>query len=393
MRTLLLGASAGLLATGVLAGCDTLFLMGDDPYWLAQVCEDGSLDCFAQGTTTTSTPTECIPDAGNTDIANDCGAFVSPNGSDDDAVGKGTKAAPYLTLTKALSETTTGRVYACAKPDKPFDEAVSPKADVTIYGGLDCANEWTYDAAKKSVWTAAADAVPLTVTGAVKVEVYDFALTARDAVMAGGSSIVVLAAGEKAELSLERCDVVAGDGQDGVTPEKPAGTGTPGAPGKDGANGCLDATSKLGGDAGTNMCDSVSYNGGPGGNGTTADGAAGSDGQPQPGTPPNDGAAGAAQVGAASLLGLEAKVVTALPVSSVWVPQELAPSRPMGTAALLVKRASRPAPLGWVAGVGGARSSAPTGVPPAPVAAAVAPGVAVGSKAQGVVRAVLASAC
>jgi hypothetical protein len=245
---------------------------------------------------TGGSPPGCVPSETNKEIDDSCGAFVSPKGSD--ANGTGTKEAPYLTLGKAAEM--TARVYACANPAEPFDEAVTPLADVVIYGGLDCANGWAYDPIKKSAWTAPNDSVPLTVTGSVNVEVVDFAISARDAMMAGGSSVAVLAAGDKAELMLERCDVVAGAGKDGLTPAKPEGSGMPGGDGQPGADGCADLMTKVGGDAGANMCDGMSYNGGSGGNGTKIEGANGSPGQPQPGTPPNDGAAGTGQLAVSS---------------------------------------------------------------------------------------------
>jgi hypothetical protein len=292
-RALLLAAAATLAGTALVSGCDTLFIMGDDPYWSLQVCKDGTTNCFPQGTTT-STPAECIPSATNNDIDDGCGAFVSPDGSDADGTA-GTKDAPFLTLAHAISAATTGRVYACANASKPFDEAVSPTVNVTMYGGLDCANGWFYDGTKKSGWTAPADTVPLAVTATAKVEIYDFAITARDAEAAGGSSIAVLAAGTTPDLHLEKCNLVAGNGKDGVNPDKPAGSGAPGGSAKDGADGCIDMTSKIGGDPGTNTCDAISRDGGVGGNGTTSNGGQGTDGQPQPGTPPNDGVGGKAQ--------------------------------------------------------------------------------------------------
>lgn len=285
LHQLLMVLSAAVLAP---AGC----FFGD----AADCALNPTLACFWEGQGgsggTGGSPPGCTPSEKNKEIDEVCGAFVSPTGSD--ANGDGTKGNPYLTIGKAAAE--KPRVYACADADKPFDEAVAPKADVVIYGGFDCANaDWPYDPTKKSAWTAPADSVPLTVSGEVKVEVYDFEITARDAAMAGGSSLAVLAAGDKAELVLERCEVVAGAGKDGVTPEQPAGTGQPGGAGKDGADGCVDLTTKVGGDAGTNICDAVSYEGGPGGNGTTASGGPGGDGKPQPGTAPNDGLGGKGQ--------------------------------------------------------------------------------------------------
>jgi hypothetical protein len=290
-RTVKVGLALAGSALGILPGCffddmsDCNYNISLACYWNNQGGSGG----------TGGSPPGCMPSDTNKDIDGTCGAFVSPAGSD--ANGKGTKEAPYLTLGKAVQM--NARVYACANADKPFDEALAPLADVVIYGGLDCANGWVYDPSKKSAWTAPKDSVPLSVTGSVNVEVYDFAITARDAGTAGGSSIGVLAAGDKAEMKLERCDVVAGAGKDGVTPAKPEGSGTPGENGKPGADGCVDLLDpKGGGQAGKNMCDAMSYEGGPGGAGTTASGGPGGDGQPQPGgTAPNDGLGGDAQIG------------------------------------------------------------------------------------------------
>lgn len=292
MRKLVL---AGLVTGALLAGAGCYDLFSD-----SQIFHAGGLDEVGGGGGTGGSgggPGDCVPGEANPNIHTSCGVFVSPLGSD--AEGDGSKEKPYLTLGAALSskEVVAGKpVYACADGENPFDEAVSLSSEVTIYGGLDCANEWVYDPTKKSAWTAPADTVPLSLGAGAKVAIYDVAILARDAVKEGGSSIGVLAT-QSSELLLERCDVVAGNGKDGSTPEKPAGTGDPGLPGEPGQDGCADATGKLGGNGGQNQCEGTSRNGGNGGTGTTGDGSPGGDGQPQPGPMPLDGKGGAAQVG------------------------------------------------------------------------------------------------
>lgn len=287
----------GALVTAAPAGC-FFNLAGDCEFNMTLDCFYGSAGGSGGTGGSGGSPPECTPSEQNTTIDPDCGVFVSAMGSD--TRGDGSKDKPYLTLGAALTskEVVAGKpVYACADETKPFDEAVSLSSGVTIYGGLDCANDWVYDPKKKSAWTAPADSVPLTAGAGANVAVFDFSIAARDAEKEGGSSIAVLAS-QAGELLLERCDVVAGDGRAGATPEKPGGTGTAGGNGQNGEDGCVNTTSKLGGNAGTNICELKSYEGGPGGNGTTTSGGTGTDGQPQPGPMPLDGKGGSGQLGA-----------------------------------------------------------------------------------------------
>jgi hypothetical protein len=251
-----------------------------------------------------------VPAEDNKVVEGECGVFVSPNGSDAD--GEGTKDKPYATLGMALGKAVSdGKpVYACADANKPFDEAVQPTGEVTLYGGLDCTNGWAYDPKKKSAWTAPADTVPLVVLGSGKVAVYDFAITARDAEKQGGSSIAVLAAGEVAELTMERCDVVSGNGQSGAAGTTASGIGpnNEGKAGSDGGKGddgdpngstlCTTMGPVVGGGGGQNLCGLVNVGGGIGGNGTNdTPGDSGQDGKPAPSGPNMPGSGGAGDDG------------------------------------------------------------------------------------------------
>jgi hypothetical protein len=289
----------GALVTAAPAGC-FFNLAGDCEFNMTLDCFYGSAGGSGGTGGSGGSPPECTPSEQNPNVDGSCGVFVSPAGSDTE--GDGSKEKPYLTLGAALTskEVVAGKpVYACADETKPFDEAVSLSSEVTVYGGLDCANDWVYDPKKKSAWTAPADSVPLTVGSGANVAIFDFALAARDAAKDGGSSIAVLAS-QAGELLLERCDVVAGNGRIGAAPEKPAGTGAQGGPGEPGQDGCVDLMVKPGGTGGQNECEGTSRNGGNGGNGTAVDGSDGTAGQPQPGVPPSDGAAGKAQIGGTS---------------------------------------------------------------------------------------------
>jgi hypothetical protein len=298
-RAALAGAGAIAAAITVVAGCDTYFIIGDDAVLLGQACEDGSLDCFATTGTGGSggSPPGCVPSEDNKDIDDDCGVFVSPQGSDEE--GQGTKDKPYLTLGMALGKAVSDSkpVYACSAEGEGFDGAVNLTGDVTVYGGFDCA-EWGYDPTKRPRWTAPADAVPLRVTGESNVAVYDMVIEARDAEKAGGSSIAVLVVGDKAEVTLERCDVTAGAGKagaPGVTPDTigPNNEGAAGAAGGNGddgdgnagtmANVCTAMNPAVGGAGGQNQCGDTDAAGGLGGTGTNGnDGLAGQDGKPMP---------------------------------------------------------------------------------------------------------------
>src|SRR5262245_43588408 len=71
---------------------------------------------------------------------------------------EGSQEKPLKTLGAAMMK---GKpVYACAEE---FSESVIVNASVVLYGGLDCADRWTYvGTTKMSELTADADAVPLT---------------------------------------------------------------------------------------------------------------------------------------------------------------------------------------------------------------------------------------
>ena len=110
---------------------------------------------------------------------------------------------------------------------------------VTLHGAMDCSTGWKYDAAKKTVLTAAADKIPMTLAPtATGAEVIDFSITAASAAKSGGSSIAVVV--DKATATFTRCDLLAQD----------AMAGDPGTNG--GAQLAQAEGGKQGGDAGPN---------------------------------------------------------------------------------------------------------------------------------------------
>jgi hypothetical protein len=215
---------------------------------------------------------QCIPSGNDMPVADSCGVFVSPAGNDGAA---GSKAKPLKTLKAALAKGAT--IYACAGA-APFSEAVTIDKAVTLFGAVDCAKGWAYDASKKTQLTAAADAVPMTLTrSASGSAIRDFAITAADAMQDGGSSIAVLVDG--AAASFVRADIAAGAGRDGLagmTPTDPVGPADPNDPaitGKDGKAACMDPSVQLGGAPVDNpLCAST---GGLGGAGAVSSGSNG----------------------------------------------------------------------------------------------------------------------
>ena len=329
------GALAGALA--LYTGCGTL----PDDCRERFTCAPGDGGVSAGTSTSTSTgpgggdsgpPPGCVPIAGQDPVAETCGVFVSAMKGNDTAVGVGSKGKPYKTLTAAVAAAgaAKARVYACAET---FTETVTVTAGVGIYGGLNCAKDWGVAAGARSTLTTVADAVPLTLSDkASGVELFDFKVQAASALLAGGSSIAVIA--DQVTASFTRCDLVAGNGKDGLAGMTSTGS-WPGATssavrGNDGKAACpAMGTSQLGGEAKDNLlCPSAS--GGPiggdggyggttlGGNGAvsppnaqTALGGAGQaaadammncvTGSGQPGAPGASGSHGAGAIGASAI--------------------------------------------------------------------------------------------
>lgn len=266
-----LAALAGLLSSAaVLAvGCVDYVAEYYTPLTNPNLASDGGND---------SGPSpECIPSQNSTVVADECGVFVSSDHGSD-TTGKGTKEAPYATLGAALKKGST--IYACSGAAS-YSEALKVDKRAVLFGGLDCTS-WAYGAAKTGL-TADADQVPLTLTSAASgSEIHDFAITAKDAVAAGGSSIALIA--DHADVELEKVDITAGIGQDGALGIAQNQMQTPPeANGKDGADdaACNIPVFVAGGAGGTNTCDGATTNGGNGGKGyADTNGGQGGDGLP-----------------------------------------------------------------------------------------------------------------
>ena len=221
----------------------------------------------------------CIPSASAGPVADSCGVFVSSSlGVDGNEADRGTKEKPFKSITAALNKANVARVYACAES---FSEPVTISTVVELYGALDCKKSWAYvGATTKTMLNAAADKVPLTLTGDATIE--DFAITAADAATDGGSSIAVFA--DQAKAIFARCALVAGAGKAGLagtTPTDPVGPKDATAAAIRGNDGVAACTSKTKNDGGlpkeNDLCQSVTGGpiGGIGGNGLVANGSNG----------------------------------------------------------------------------------------------------------------------
>lgn len=224
-------------------------------------------------------------------ISDKCGVFVQAGGTG--ATEDGTQAAPYKTLQKAIDNAGNKRVYACSSAMTPFAEAVTVASPVEVYGGFTCDKSWAFKDATRGVITGAAKKVSLTLTdmadGAL---VEGFKITSASATPKTGDSSVAVAIAA-IDATLEKCDVEAGDGADGIAGVAPAGAATNGmdAPVTDPLviSACINPAALTVGAPGMTTCDDGSASGGPGGKGgvtgtNSGDGQAGSDGTPVDGT-------------------------------------------------------------------------------------------------------------
>jgi len=232
------------------------------------------------GGTTSSTTIDpgCIPSQTPNPVRDDCGIFVSSSKGDDKNDGK-SKGKPFATITKALASADSGPIYLCGES---FAEAVKIKSGRTIYGGLDCAKDWSWSAATKSEVSPTAGEVPLVVDPQIGFAAEDVVWRAKDAVEAGASSIAVIVT-NGAEVTFTRCDIEAGNAKDGATGEAFAMSASAGAMGNPGLDACT-ADVVIGGKSVQNACDDADPNddsiSGSGGIGQDSAGGPGGDGQP-----------------------------------------------------------------------------------------------------------------
>ena len=235
----------------------------------------------------------CIPSDAGDPVEDTCGVFVSSSLGDDDA-GDGTKDAPYATV--AVAAATGMHVYACAET---FDETegVALAGGQSLFGGLDCADAWKHGETKTAL-NGPADTIALVISGNGSGRVEDMAITAADAVAAGGSSIAVLVDGSKVDFA--RCDLTAGDGADGSAGDSPDSGDLGGTAGDPGVLGCEDTNLNATPEPMQHSCvNGGTTKGGRGGIGDVSSAFAGTDGISDPMTTPVEENGGKEQTGLA----------------------------------------------------------------------------------------------
>jgi hypothetical protein len=268
------GLALALAATAMQSSCFFTFDIDDCSQYPSAKCFDGGSGADGGDGGEGGPPPSCIPSENVSAVPDMCGVFVSSS-KGNDMTGKGTQAAPYATLAKALAVAKGKPVYACGEA---FTEALSITEGATLFGALDCGHGWTYKASTRTQLTAGANMIPMTLASmASGTAVHDFAITSADASAMGGSSIAVL--DSQADLTLDNVDVVAGMGAPGAPGMAQQQVTTPS--GAQGGNGMDDAMCNMstiiaGGAGGTNTCSGMMTNGGNGGKGLP--GSTGDDG-------------------------------------------------------------------------------------------------------------------
>jgi hypothetical protein len=157
----------------------------------------------------------CVPseNTAGEKVPASCGVFVANAGG-----GDGTQEAPYGTIAEGLGDAVAGdRIYLC---DEAFTESVVVPSGVTIYGGLNCKDGWTYEAGAQTRIAGVTNMPVLRFAdGGETTTVHDVRVTAADATDDGGSSIGAIVEGGTVHLS--RVEVIAGAGAAGATGATP----------------------------------------------------------------------------------------------------------------------------------------------------------------------------
>ncbi|MFO0591869.1 MAG: hypothetical protein U0441_30255 [Polyangiaceae bacterium] len=243
---------------------------------------------------------ERCPDPANGSIEADCGIWVSASLGDD--ANTGTPDAPLKTLGAAILLAQKGpqRIYACSET---YEERLSLPAGVSLFGGFECAGGWSYVGGDNRARIAPSEpGVALNLAEGQGVSLLrDIAVTAKDAMGAGESSIAILALpGSNADLRRSR--ITAGNGArgaDGADGKHDGEHAKGGLNGNNGVGACA-AAFGLGGDSVFLSCDDGSSSmGGNGGNGGEMFANDGADGVVAP--TPNPQGFGLGGAGEASL--------------------------------------------------------------------------------------------
>jgi hypothetical protein len=238
-------------------------------------CENTAGDCVltAECTGGGNPSSQCDPSATNGLVPDGCGLFLSASA---DAGGDGTRGKPFRSFADAMAavkKNGTLRLYVCAES---FAEAVEVPAGLTVYGGLDCKQDWKFSADARTV-VAPGSGVPLTFDAGKLTHVENVRATAPDGAppdpasmnpLSGGPSIAAVVQ-PSAALELARCDFEAGNGADG----KEGVVDAPATDGKAGEKGDVACDNGTAGAGAKGMCGATDASGGDGGTGGDAVGA------------------------------------------------------------------------------------------------------------------------
>ncbi|WP_437625040.1 hypothetical protein [Sorangium sp. So ce1151] len=254
-------------------------------------CEERHEGCPSGGPPPVIVVDKCVPSKTTVGLDDSCGVFVAlaPRGKPGAA---GTKDAPLASIEEGIGraqENGKRAVYVCAEQ---FEETIEIDDSVTIFGSLDCEDDWKWGKeGKQTVLTTDPGQVPMTMrpaNGTVRIEDVKVLAAESDPNVDGQSSIAMIADGGRVDLV--RCEIEAQNaakGADGADPAQPlaesAPPGTPGAAGKTACSANIVTTEDpVPNDCGTpddKSDDSVGGQGGPGLLNQEADGNPGDSGR------------------------------------------------------------------------------------------------------------------
>lgn len=214
----------------------------------------------------------CDPTIGK-EVSNSCGIWVR-TGEDTNSMHP--HATTLGEAVDKLAPRMVGQpknIYACIET---FKENVTLPGGVTLWGALDCNNNWYWDPQNPKTVLMPPDAMPDSIPLTVKDDpsdqnsavVVDFIITADSATIPGGSSIAV--AVDSATATFTRCDLNAGDAMAGAAGAS-GGAQMVSTLGMNGGKGDDQGpTNAKGGASGTNTCGPDGLAGGEGGAGASA---------------------------------------------------------------------------------------------------------------------------
>ena len=156
----------GAAAAAVFLGIVALDCVGvnDDCSLTATCLNDAVFDAGSKTVQTTTPTCGAAPPTGDAGAMSNCGIFANPTAP---TIGDGSRSAPFRSLQQAIDAAAAAQlpVFACAKE---FAEAIRVPSGLTVYGGLDCDEDWTWTGA---VRTRVVPAASVTTIGGSEVAV------------------------------------------------------------------------------------------------------------------------------------------------------------------------------------------------------------------------------